>query len=116
MRILRSIALVAALAAAVPAVAHHGWGNYDASQALTLTGVIKSGTYDSAHSIIQLEVPGKTWTVILAPPSRMQARGVPKEMLTSGKSVTVVGYPHRTDKQELRAERITVDGKTAELR
>lgn len=116
MRILRLIALLGLLAAAVPALAHHGWGNYDASQTLTLSGVIKDTAFDSAHSTIMLEVPGKTWTVILAPPSRMQSRGVPRELLTKGKTVSVVGYPHRTDQKEMRAERITVDGKTAELR
>jgi len=28
----------------------------------------------------------------------------------------VVGYPHRTNPEEMRAERITIDGKTVELR
>jgi hypothetical protein len=30
--------------------------------------------------------------------------------------VTVAGYPHRTDPDEMRAERITVGDKTVELR
>jgi hypothetical protein len=37
-------------------------------------------------------------------------------MLTVGTTVTVVGYPNRTDPGEIRAERITVAGKTVELR
>src|SRR5690606_37128691 len=62
------------------------------------------------------EVPGKVWLVILAPPFRMQNRGLPSEMLKPGTTVTVVGYPNRTDPAEMRAERISVNGKTTELR
>ena len=31
-------------------------------------------------------------------------------------TATVVGYPNRTNPQEMRAERITIEGKTVELR
>jgi len=33
-----------------------------------------------------------------------------------GTSATVVGYPNRTEQDEMRAERITIAGKTTELR
>jgi hypothetical protein len=33
-----------------------------------------------------------------------------------GTQATVVGYPNRTDPDEMRAERITIAGKTTELR
>jgi len=46
----------------------------------------------------------------------MENRGLQRAALTAGKTVTVVGYPNRTDPNELRAERITLDGKTTELR
>jgi hypothetical protein len=65
---------------------------------------------------VRLETLGKTWNVVLAPPSRMENRGLKREMLTPGTEATVVGYPNRTDPQELRAERITIAGKTTELR
>jgi hypothetical protein len=61
-------------------------------------------------------VSGKTWLVVLAPPSRMENRGLPKGMLKAGVKATVVGYPSRNDPRELRAERITIEGKTVELR
>ena len=35
---------------------------------------------------------------------------------TKGKTVTAYGYPSTVDKDEMRAERITVDGKTYEMR
>jgi hypothetical protein len=112
------VALVGAWVAALSglAVAHHGWSGYDSGTTLTLTGVIKESGYEHPHGHIQLEVPGKTWRVVLAPPSRMERRGLPSGDLAVGAKVTVVGYPNRTDPVEMRAERIIVNGKTVELR
>jgi hypothetical protein len=47
---------------------------------------------------------------------RMEARGLPQNGLKVGDRVTLVGYPHRDKKSELRAERIIVAGNTVELR
>jgi hypothetical protein len=112
--LLVSVGLLGLLAG--PAGAHHGWSGYDASQVLTLTGVIRVSGYEHPHGHVRLEVPGKTWLVVLAPPSRMERRGLPAAVLRAGASVSVVGYPSRTDPDEMRAERITVDGRTVELR
>jgi hypothetical protein len=46
----------------------------------------------------------------------MENRGLPRAALQPGVTATVVGYPNRTDPEEMRAERITVGGKTTELR
>jgi hypothetical protein len=108
--------LIAVALAAGPALAHHGWSSYDSSKEMTLSGVIKESGYEHPHGHIRLEVPGKTWIVTLAPPSRMENRGLPSSMLTPGTKAAVVGYPSRTDPSEMRAERITVAGKTVELR
>ena len=108
--------LLAACLLPLSVMAHHGWSEYDSSKALTLTGVIKESGYEHPHGHIRLEAPGKTWQVILAPPSRMQSRGLPAAALKPGSKVTVTGYPNRTKPEEMRAERITADGKTVELR
>ena len=65
---------------------------------------------------MKLQTPDKTWLVVLAPPSRMENRGLPREMLKPGTKASVVGYPNRSDPGEMRAERITVKGQTIELR
>jgi len=104
------------LAAATTATAHHGWSGYDASKALNLTGTIREAGYEHPHGFLKLEVPGKVWVVTLAPPSRMENRGLAAAMLKPGTTATVVGYPSRTDAGEMRAERITIDGRTTELR
>ena len=65
---------------------------------------------------MRLATPGKVWLVVLAPPSRMTSRGLPASKLAVGATATVVGYPNKTDDEEMRAERITIDGATVELR
>ena len=96
--------------------AHHGWSEYDSSKPLTLTGKIVESGYEHPHGHVRLETPGKTWNVVLAPPSRMERRGLEKGALKPGASVTVEGYANRDKPEELRAERILVNGKTIELR
>ena len=110
--------LIAALLVTIPvaAGAHHGWSEYDSSKVLKLTGKIVEAGYEHPHGHIRLETPGKTWQVTLAPPSRMENRGLPKEWLKPGAAATVEGYPNRNKPEEMRAERISINGKTVELR
>jgi hypothetical protein len=111
-----SLIVAALLLVATAAGAHHGWSGYDSSKELTLDGVIKESGYEHPHGHVRLEAQGKTWRVTLAPPSRMENRGLPPSMLKPGTKARVVGYPSRADPSEMRAERITIDGKTTELR
>ena len=109
-------AILIAAPLAGSALAHHGWSEYDSSRPLTLTGVIKESGYEHPHGHVHLETPGKTWQVILAPPSRMERRGLSRAELKPGTKATVTGYANRGKPEELRAERITIGGKTVELR
>ena len=105
------------LLAAAGVSAHHGWSEYDAGRTLTLTGVVVEAGYDNPHGFVRLKAGNQVWRVILAPPSRMGARGLPRGSLKVGTSATLVGYPHRRDAQEMRAERITLEhGQPVELR
>lgn len=104
------------LALPVAALAHHGWSEYDSSKALKLTGKIVESGYEHPHGHVRLAVPGKTWEVVLAPPSRLERRGLEKSMLKPGVTATVEGYPNRGKPEEMRAERISINGKTVELR
>lgn len=110
------LALAPLAVAATVAFAHHGWSEYDSTNELTLTGRIESAGYEHPHGFVKLTVDGKAWVAVLAPPSRMENRGLPRSELVPGKTVTVVGYPNRNKPEEMRAERITIDGRTIELR
>ncbi|MDB5885210.1 MAG: hypothetical protein JWR74_1381 [Polaromonas sp.] len=105
------------LLATLPVLAHHGWSEYDASQPRELVGTIEESGYVHPHGFTRLKTADKTWTVVLAPPTRMQNRGLTQEMLAPGnRQATVYGFPNRNNPDELRAERITIDRQTTELR
>ena len=112
----RAAALIVAAMFSALALAHHGWSEYDSTKLLKLSGKIVESGYEHPHGFIRLETPGKTWLCLLAPPSRMEARGLAKDLLKPGGSVTVEGYANRGKPEEMRAERITAGGKTVELR
>jgi hypothetical protein len=113
---MKRLLVAALLVGPVAAWAHHGWSEYDSSKTLKLTGKIVESGYEHPHGHVRLEAPGKTWRVVLAPPSRMENRGLPSAWLKAGASATVEGYANRNHPEELRAERITINGKTIELR
>jgi hypothetical protein len=102
--------------AAWPAYGHHGWSEYDSTQTLTLDGTIDQAGYEHPHGFVKLTANGKSWVAVLAPPSRMENRGLPRAELVPGAKVTLVGYPNRNKPEEMRAERITIGGRTVELR
>ena len=114
-QLVKHLALLAVVAA-MPAFAHHGWSGYDASQPLEVVGTIEESGYVHPHGFARIKAADKSWTVILAPPSRMQNRGLDKDMLAVGRRVTAYGFPNRNNPGKLRAERITIDQKTTELR
>ena len=89
---------------ATPALAHHGWGGYDASQPETLKGTIEQVQPSGPHAMIWLKADTKTWEIVLAPPSRMANRGLPATDLKIGEAVEVYGYLHRSRSEEMRAE------------
>lgn len=110
------IVLAAALICFSFSILHHGWSSYDQKKTLNLKGEIVEYSYDNPHGMLKFKSDDKTWTVVLAPPSRMQSRGLEESMLKEGTEATVVGYPHLKIKDEMRAERIIIGDKTTELR
>jgi hypothetical protein len=98
------------------AVAHHGWGSYDASKPITVAGPITTSKFENPHATITVQASDKIWTVTLAPTSRMNSRGATEKVVAVGQNVSAYGYPSTVQNDEMRAERITVNGKTYEMR
>ncbi|MCZ2498847.1 hypothetical protein GN316_18950 [Xylophilus sp. Kf1] len=96
--------------------AHHGWGDYDDKQPLTLKARVVELNYANPHASVVIDVGGKRWNAILAPISRMEARGASRQALEPNQEITVVGYPSRTQSGEMRVERVILGDKTVELR
>lgn len=113
---LKLVFTVAAVGLLQPAWAHHGWGSYDAEKVLTLEGTVEKVQPDNPHAELQLKTADKSWTVTLSPPYRMASRGKAVTDIKVGDKVTAVGYPSKTKTDEMRAERITHNGFTVELR
>jgi Family of unknown function (DUF6152) len=107
---------VSALMLPATASAHHGWSSYDASKTIKITAPLKAVQWGNPHGSATVNYQGKTWAVVLAPVSRMEARGLKQEMLASGKPVTLEGYPRSDGTAEMRIERVTVGKQTVELR
>ena len=113
MRILATLALAAALSA--PASAHHGWSSYDATKQQKLTGTVTELKWEQPHAILWVTHEGKKLEVWLSPLQRMVDRGLNKEALSKGKTVTVDAQPSTKQGGEWKALAITVDGKDYDL-
>lgn len=99
-----------------PSAAHHGWSSYDAGQVLEVTAALTDLDWANPHATAKVVFRGARWDVILAPTARMENRGLTKDMIDRGQTVTLVGYPRSDGTKEMRIERIVVGGKTVELR
>ena len=95
---------------------HHGWANYDQTKVLDFETTIDESTFGNPHTMAKVKYQNEPWEVYLAPASRMTERGLTAEMIKKGTKVRIVAYPHKTEKGEMRAERIYVDDKKYELR
>lgn len=114
---LRIVSVVATLTLLVgAAIAHHGWGSYDAAKPVTVVGPILTSKFENPHATITVRGSDKVWTVTLAPTSRMVSRGATEKVVAVGQNISAHGYPSTVEKDEMRAERISVDGKTYEMR
>ena len=99
-----------------PALAHHGWGSYDATKPMTITAEISEVTIGNPHGDLMLTHQGEMWHVTLAPLSRMERRGATADIVMNGAEVTAHGYPKRDGTKEIRAEWIEIGGTRYELR
>jgi hypothetical protein len=111
-----ALALAGFALAGGSAVAHHGWGSYEAGKKMTIASSVEHVMWQNPHVHIHVAHQGATWEAVLAPPFRMEARGLSPALIKAGTRVEVEGYPSTQTPRELRAERIVVGGKTFELR
>ncbi|WP_293700737.1 MULTISPECIES: DUF6152 family protein [unclassified Sphingopyxis] len=116
MRFPMLIAAAALAGIAVPVAAHHGWSSYDESKPVTLNGTFAELSWGNPHGAAKMRWKGKLWDVILAPTSRMEARGLSRAEVEPGKPVRLTGYLRRDGTAEMRIERVMIGKKTVELR
>lgn len=113
---LTPVLATAALLLPAPALAHHGWGSYEADKPMTVEAAIDDITLSNPHGVMTVSHGGRRWEVTLAPLSRMTLRGATPAVVVKGKKVKAYGYPRRDGTAEMRAEWIEIDGRRFELR
>ena len=116
----KSPVILAFAIAALPAsaaLAHHGWAGQENDKFTVLEGRIDAVRYSNPHGEVDLTSGGRKWQVTLAPIARMQSRGVTEASLKPGTTVKIEG--HRSldaNRYEVKANAITIGGKTTSLR
>lgn len=106
----------AILATPVAALAHHGWSSYDETKVIRHSAALSDVSWGNPHGAAKVTYQGAKWDVILAPVSRMEARGLTRDMVGPRNVVVIEGYPRRDGTREMRIERVIAGGKTVELR
>jgi len=112
----RTLAVVAVICAARPALGHHSFAMFDTSTQVTLTGVVTAFEWTNPHAYIELDVPDgrgvKHWTIELGSTSILQRGGWKFSTLKHGDKVTAVVNPLRSGEPGSLLSRITLpDGR-----
>ena len=107
------------LAAAMPVLAHHSFqAQYDASQKVTLTGVVTKVEWMNPHARFYMNVKDKSgkvvsWNLELASPNVLSRMGWNRHSLKPGDEVTVEGARAKDGSKYMANARVVTlaDGK-----
>ena len=108
-----SLAAAFAVAMAVPAWAHHGWGGYQNTE-MDVTGKVESVNLGGPHASLKVRgSDGNMWDVVLSPPNTTFSAGIKEGTIPVGAEVTAHGHRHRDmNKFEIKTEQLSMGEKT----
>ncbi len=106
-------AAAAALGASTAALAHHGFGRFDRSKEVDLTGTITRVEFVNPHSYLHFDTVGADGKVLamrceMRAATLMRRSGWSAEMFATGAMVTVHGFAHREDPASCYLEDVTI--------
>ena len=117
---LRLSLLLALMAAAAPAFAHHSQSQYDPDKVMQIEGTLKQGSWSNPHTLFVIvgkpvgtnDAP-QEWTVEGPGPRQLEAKGWGKGASKAGDKLTFEGRPRRDGQPELLLTGVTLaDGKS----
>jgi hypothetical protein len=83
--------------------AHHATAiDFDTSKTIRLKGVVSKLSWANPHAHVWIEVKGQRgagehWDVELGSPGAIIVSGLSKDLLMPGTTITVIGYPAKTN-------------------
>lgn len=102
--------MIAAVMAALPAAAHHGWSFY--KEQVEMTVVISELKLGNPHDrLVAQDAQGNEWNLLLAPPARNRRFGFTDDTLEVGDEIELFGQKH-PDKREVKVHYININGET----
>src|SRR6185436_20652826 len=95
------------------ALAHHGFGLFDRTKPVEITGVIKSIDFVNPHSYLHLDVVGPDGKLIamrceMRAATLLRRSGWSQEMFVVGAQAIVFGFGHRDDASTCYVEDIKI--------
>lgn len=112
----RLLTLIAGFTALVayPTLAHHSFAIYDIDNKIERTGVLTKFAFSNPHIELVLEVEREdgakeTWLIESMNPSRWDRMGNPRDIASVGETVTVLGWPARSGKDEMALSTIITE-------
>jgi hypothetical protein len=107
-----------ALAAAVPAAAHHSFAvHFVGDRIVKVQGTVTAFTFRNPHGVIELAAQGddgaaQQWKIETNSPNILRRRGWSDASIKPGDAVTIEGYPARDGAHSMRVYRLTfADGR-----
>ena len=108
-----------ALAASVPALAHHAFSaEFDANAPVTLRGPVTKIEWINPHAWIHMETKGaggnpEVWMVEGGTPNTLQRNGISRDSIKVGTEIVVSGYRAKDGRMRANGRDITFpDGRT----
>jgi hypothetical protein len=89
---------IAAVALALPAVAHHSMAGFDRNASVTVSGTVKQFKWANPHCWIEIEGEGpdgklRVWNFEMTAPSFLVRAGWKRTSLNAGDKVSITGRP-----------------------
>lgn len=94
--------------------AHHSFAIYDIDNKIERTGVLTKFTFSNPHIQLVLEVEREdgvkeTWRVESMNPGRWDRSGNPRDVANVGETITLLGWPARSGKDEMALSTIITE-------